>query len=78
MTKVMAVDGVTSFLPLKDLTNACKHLGNRPNFDRISSDVISSFIVCSNQNVVLSFIVCSNQNRLALAHDLLSFNSVCQ
>ena len=30
MTSVMALDGVTSFLRLKDVKNACKRLRNSP------------------------------------------------
>ena len=37
MTSVMALDGVTSFLRLKDVKNACKRLPNSPKFDGISS-----------------------------------------
>ena len=32
MTPVMALDGVTSFIHLKDVTNTCKRMQNSPNF----------------------------------------------
>ena len=32
MTSVMALDGVTSFCRLKDVTNTCKHMRNSPSF----------------------------------------------
>ena len=70
----MALDGVTSFWRLKDVTNTCKHLRNSHFFrDFFSANKYSSFIVCSNRN---ESIVCSNRNRSALMRDLLSYDSL--
>ena len=37
MTSAMALDGVTSFLRLKDVTNTCKRMQHSPTIGRISS-----------------------------------------
>ena len=37
MTSVMALDGVTSFLRLKDVTNTCKRRRHSPTIGEISS-----------------------------------------
>ena len=36
MMSVMALDGVTSFLRLKDVTNTCKRMRHSPTVGRIS------------------------------------------
>ena len=37
MMSVMALEGVTSFLYLKDITNTCKRMRHSPTIGRISS-----------------------------------------
>ena len=37
MTSVMVLDGVTSYLGLKDVTNTCKRMQHRPTIGGISS-----------------------------------------
>ena len=37
MTSVVALDGVTSFLPLKVITNTCKGMRHSPTIGGISS-----------------------------------------
>ena len=52
MTSVMTLDGVTSFLRLKDVTNTCKRMRHSPTIGALAeswkklktSNVFSSFI----------------------------------
>ena len=54
MASIIALDGVTSFLRLKDLTNTCKRMQHIPTIGGKAeswkmlkiSNVFSSFIVC--------------------------------
>ena len=55
MTSFMTLNGVTSFLRLKDVTNTCKRMRHRREFFRAmaeswkklkTSNVFSLFIVC--------------------------------
>ena len=79
MTQVMALDGVASFLHLKDITNTSKRMWHSPTIGRSSSvqwrkvgrSWTDKDIIC-----VSSFIVCENRNRLALMRELLSYNSM--
>ena len=72
MTSFMALDGVTSFLGLKDLTITCKR-------KRCSLSIGGSSSVqwrkgwkkLKTSNVFSSFIVCKNRNRSAPVRELL-------
>ena len=76
MTSVMALDSVTLFLRLKDVTNTCKCIRNSPT--------IAGFLQCNGRkleklktsNVFSYFIVCSNRNRSALVCELFCNNSL--
>ena len=54
MTSFMALDGVTSFLRVKDVTITCKRMRHRPTIGGMveslkklaTSNVFSAFIVC--------------------------------
>ena len=59
MMSVMAIDGVTSFLRLKDITNTCKHMGHIPTISGNSSVQWRKVGKKLNtSNVFLLFIVC--------------------
>ena len=44
--------------------------------DGFSSEMVECSKKLKTSNVLSSFIVCSNQNRSALVHDMLSYNSL--
>ena len=67
MTSFMALDGVTSFLRLKDVTNTCKRM--RRGLSIGGSSSVQRRKVASN--LFSPFIVHLNRNRSAPVRDLL-------
>ena len=77
----MALDGVTSFLRLKDVTITCKRMRRSLSIGwEFFSAMAESWKKLKTSNVFSSFIVCWNRNRSAPVRELLSNNSlfVCQ
>ena len=72
MTSIMALDGVTSFLRLKDVTNTRQSIYWREFF----SAMAKIWKKLKSSNVYSSLIVCLNRNRSALMRELLSNNSL--
>ena len=70
MMSVVALDGVTSFLRLNDITNTCKHMLHSSTIGGISSVQWRKVGRSEDFKCVLSFIVCQNQNRSALVCEL--------
>ena len=73
----MALDGVTFLRHLKDLINTCKVCETVQLLQNVFSAMAESWKKLKSSNVFSSFIVCSNQNRYALVHEWLSNNSQC-
>ena len=68
----MALDGVTSFLRLKDVTNACKRMRRGLSIGGSSfSAKTESWKKLKASNLFSSFIVNLNKNRSAPVRDLL-------
>ena len=69
MAPVMALDGATSFLHLKDVTNTCKRMRHSP---------IIGLISCCNGEAedFKSVFVVNCRNRSVLVHGFLSNNSL--
>ena len=44
MTSFMVLDGVTSYLRLKDVTNTCKHVGHSPT-------ILAGIIQCNGRKL---------------------------
>ena len=74
LSSIMGTDGVKSFCCLKGATTTCKRLRTSQTFGGISS--VQSWMKLKTSNVVSSFIVCSNRTIPALVRDLLSYNSL--
>ena len=77
MMSVMALDGVTLFWRLKDVTNTCQPMQKSP--------IIPEFLQCNGGKVeeaedfkcvLIVYCVCLNRNRTALVGELLSKNSL--
>ena len=71
MTSVMALDGVTSYLHWKDVTNTCKCMQNSQTIGRgfsVQWQRVWKKLKTSN--------VFSNRNRVAQVRELLSNNSL--
>ena len=74
---VMVLDGVTSFKPLKDVTNTCKWYATQSIYWwEFFSTMAESWRKLNTSNVFSSFIVCYNRNNSALVRELLSNNSL--
>ena len=59
LTSIVGVDGVTSFLLLKDITNSCKHMEIKSNYwQEFFSAIAESWKMLKTSNVFSSFIVC--------------------
>ena len=59
MTSFMALDGVTSFLRLKDVTITCKHMRRSQSIGgEFFSAMAESWKKLKTSNVFSSFIVC--------------------
>ena len=78
MMSVMALDGVTLFWRLKDVTNTV-HV-NKCETVQLLHDFFSAmaetWMKLKTSNVLSLFIACSNQNRSALVRELVSNNSL--
>ena len=57
MTSFIALDSVTSFLRLKDVTNTCKHMRRGLSIGGSSSVKMESWKKLKTLNLFLSFIV---------------------
>ena len=74
MQSVMALDGVTSFWSLKDITNTCKRRQTVQLLQDSINAMAESWKKLKTSNVFSSFIVCSNQNRSVLVCEMMSNN----
>ena len=68
----MSLDGVTSFLRLKDVTNTCKRMRRGLSI----SAKAESWKKLKTANLFSSFIVHLNRNRSAPVRDLLRFQQL--
>ena len=74
---LLVLDGVTSFLRLKDVTNTCKRMRHQDNYWRDLFSAMGDIWKKLNiLNVFSSYIVCYNRNRSALMRELLSNNAL--
>ena len=73
---IHGVRRVTSFLPLKDVTNTCKHVTLSNYWWELFNAMAESWKKPKTSNVFLSFIACWNRNRSALVRGLMSNNSL--
>ena len=71
----MSLDGVTSFLRLKDVTSTRKRKKAK-YWGEFFSAMAESWKKLNTSNVFSLFIVCNNRNRSALVHELLSNDSL--
>ena len=77
LTSVVELDGVTSFLRLKDVTDTYKRKRHSPTIWRdFFRAMAESWKKLKTSNVCSSFIVCYNLNRQNLVRELLSNNSL--
>ena len=58
MMSVMAMDGVTSFLSLKDVTNTCKRMRNSPTIAGFLPCMAETWKKPKTSNVFSSLILC--------------------